>query len=213
MTAVPAPPPGYVMTYSENFTKAASLGAWHVQPNGNAPVVLSHSYGLGVEVTGPEQWSEVANPGAVIGPSSFLTALMYIPPGGKNQVANWPALWSTGTPWPPNGEIDILEGTHGQSCFKAHYGPDAAHEIGGSGCNGATGWVQIVMWRSDGVVTATYNGVKVASVKLPVSAPEYVLFQNQDGPITQCPYCQGPLKYPVTAWLSNIKIWNEPAKK
>ena len=58
-------------------------------------------------------------------------------------------------------------------------------------------------------VNATYNGVKVASVKLPVSAPEYVVFQNQDGPITQCPFCQGPLKYPVTAWLSSIKIWNK----
>jgi hypothetical protein len=34
-------------------------------------------------------------------------------------VANWPALWSTGTNWPKNGEIDILEGTHGQSCVKA----------------------------------------------------------------------------------------------
>ena len=149
MTAVPAPPPGYVVTYSENFTKAPNLGAWHVQPNGNAPVVLSHRFGLGVELTAPEQWSEVANTGAVIGPSSFMTALMYVPPGPKNQVANWPALWSTGTTWPKGGEIDILEGTHGQSCFKAHYGPDAAHEIGGSGCNGATGWVQIVMWRSE----------------------------------------------------------------
>jgi hypothetical protein len=213
MTAVPPPPPGYVMTYSENFTQAASLGAWHVQPHGNAPVVLSHSYGLGVELTGPEQWSEVTNPAAVIGPSSFMTALMYVPPGGTDQVANWPALWSTGTPWPQNGEIDVLEGTHGQSCFKAHYGPDAANEIGGSGCDGATGWVQIVMWRANGEVTATYNGATVATVKLPVTAPESMAFQNQDGPVTQCPFCQGPLKYPVTAWLSNIKIWNKPAKK
>ena len=69
MTAVPAPPPGYVVTYSENFTQAASLGAWHVQPHGSAQVLLSHSYGLGVEVTGPEQWSEVAN----TGPISFPT--------------------------------------------------------------------------------------------------------------------------------------------
>jgi hypothetical protein len=105
MTAVPAPPPGYVVTYSENFTKATNLGAWRVQPQGNAPVVLSSRFGLGVEVTGPEQWSEVVNTGAVIGPSSFMTALMYVPPGGSNQVANWPALWSTGTPWPKNGEI------------------------------------------------------------------------------------------------------------
>ena len=48
-----------------------------------------------------------------------------------------------------------------------------------------------------------------AGAGLPVSAPEYVVFQNQDGPITQCPFCQGPLKYPVTAWLSSIKIWNK----
>ena len=79
--------PGYVVTYSENFTKAASLGAWRVQPNGSAPVVLSHRFGLGVEVTGPEQWSEVVNTGAVIGSSSFMTALMYVPPGRGDQVA------------------------------------------------------------------------------------------------------------------------------
>jgi hypothetical protein len=42
-----------------------------------------------------------------------------------------------------------------------------------------------------GTVTATYNGVKVASVKLPVTAPEWVIFQNQDGPVTSCPFCQG----------------------
>jgi hypothetical protein len=96
---------------------------------------------------------------------------------------------------------------------QSHYGPDRADEIGGSGCNEATGWVQIAMWRSNGTVTATYNGVKVASVKLPVTAPEWVIFQNQDGPITACPFCQGPLRYPVTAWLSNIKIWNKKAKK
>ena len=176
---------------------------------GNAPVVLSSRFGLGVELTAPQQWSEVVNKNAIIGPSSFMTALMYVPPGPKLQVANWPALWSTGTPWPQNAEIDILEATHGQSCLKAHYGTDAAHLIGGSGCNGAVGWVQIVMWRSNGEVTATYNGVKVATLKLPVKAPEYMVFQNQDGPITQCPYCQGPLKYPVTAWLSNIKIWSK----
>ena len=69
------------------------------------------------------------------------------------------------------------------------------------------------MWRSNGMVTATYNGVKVAGVKLPVTAPENVIFQNQDGPITSCPFCQRPLRYPVTAWLSNIKICNKKSKK
>jgi hypothetical protein len=204
---ISSPPPGYVLTYSENFTQASSLGAWKIQPNASATFVLSHSYGLGVELTGTEQWGAVANTSAVIGPNSYLTALMYVPPGKGGLVANWPAFWSTGTSWPQNGEIDILEATHGQSCFKAHYGPDAAHEVGSSGCDNDTGWIQIVMWRSNGVVTATHNGVQVASIKLPVSAPESALFQNQDGPVTQCPYCQGPLRYPVTAWLSNLKIW------
>ena len=67
--------------------------------------------------------------------------------------------------------------------------------------------------RPEQLLTATYNNVKVASLKLPVTAPEWVILQNQDGPITSCPFCQGPLRYPVTAWLSNIKIWNKQAKK
>src|SRR5580693_5965330 len=115
------PPPGYRVTYAHNFT-TQGMGDWVTQPGAGATVSVSTSYGLGVEVTGENQWAEVISSDAVIRPNSFVQGLVYIPPGPNGSTANWPAFWSTGAPWPNNGEIDMLEGQQGRSCEQVFYG-------------------------------------------------------------------------------------------
>ena len=62
-------------------------------------------------------------------------------------------------------------------------------------------------------VTATCNGVKVTSVKLACDRARVCGLSESGRPDHGRPFGQGPLRYPVTAWLSNIKIWNKQAKK
>src|ERR1700735_2936858 len=120
-------PPGYQVTYAHKFT-TQGMGDWVTQPGASAAVSVSSSYGLGVEVTGEDQWAEVISADAVIGPNSFVQGLVYIPPGPNGSTANWPAFWSTGSPWPKNGEIDMLEGQKGRSCEQLHYGVLPPHD-------------------------------------------------------------------------------------
>ena len=51
-----APPAGYRVTYAHEFT-TRGMGDWATQPGASATVSVSSSYGLGVEVTGKNQWA------------------------------------------------------------------------------------------------------------------------------------------------------------
>jgi hypothetical protein len=208
-------PAGYQVTYAHDFT-TQGMGDWVTQPKARATVSVSPSYGLGVEVTGENQWAEVISSDAVIGPNSFAQGLVHIPPGPNGSTANWPALWSTGSPWPNNGEIDMLEGQSGRSCAHTHYGvlrPNGlASGNSASNCGppgpGSTGWLTVSMLRTGGQVEVWYDKTFIGKVPLPTTADEELIFQNQDGPADSCPSCNGPLVYPSTAWLSRVAVWS-----
>ena len=207
-------PAGYQVTYSHVFT-TQGMGDWVTQPRAGATVSVSSRYGLGVEVTGENQWAEIISSDAVVGPNSFVQGLVYIPPGPKGYTANWPAFWTTGSPWPNNGEIDMLEGQEGRSCEQTHYGTlqsdGRASGNSASKCAplGYTGWLTVSMWRTGEQVKVWYNRTFIGTVPLPTTANEELIFQNQDGPADSCPACNGPLVYPSTAWLSRVAVWSE----
>ena len=73
-------PAGYQVTYAHDFS-TQGMGDWVTQPRAGATVSVSSSYGLGVGLTGEDQWAEVISSDAVIGPNSFVQGLVYIPPG------------------------------------------------------------------------------------------------------------------------------------
>lgn len=212
--SLPSPPSGYSETYSHNFA-SQGMGDWVTQPGAGATVAVSKSNGLGVEVTGENQWAELISSDAVIGPNSFVQAHMYVPPGPGGLVANWPAFWTTGTPWPQNGEIDIMEGQSGHACEQMHYGTSGNEISSPSNCAraGLTGWHTISMLRTGEKVTVWYDGTKIGMVPLPTTANEELIFQNQDGPNDLCPSCNGPLVYPSTAWLARVTVWNKRASR
>ena len=208
-------PAGYQVTYAHDFT-TQGMGDWATQPGAGATVSVSPSYGLGVEVTGENQWAEVISSDAVIGPNSFVQGLMYIPPGPNGYTANWPAFWTSGSPWPNNGEIDMLEGQEGRSCEQTHYGqlqPNghaSGNSVSNCGALGAasTGWLTVSMLRTGQQVEVWYNKTLIGKLPLPTTADQALIFQNQDGPDSSCPSCNGPLVFPSTAWLSRVAVWS-----
>jgi hypothetical protein len=208
-------PAGYQVTYAHDFT-TQGMGDWVTQPKARATVSISSSYGLGVEVTAEDQWAEVISSDAVLGPNSFVQGLVYIPPGPNGYTANWPALWSTGSPWPNNGEIDMLEGQAGRSCEQTLYGELQPNGHAGvssvSNCGplgpGSTGWLTVSVLRTGEQVEVWYDKTFIGKVPLPTTADHELIFQNQDGPHTSCPSCNGPLVFPSTAWLSRVAVWS-----
>jgi hypothetical protein len=208
-------PAGYEVTYAHDFT-TQGMGDWVTQPRAGATVSVSSSDGLGVGLTGENQWAEVISSDAVIGPNSFVQGLVYIPPGPNGSTANWPAFWSTGSPWPKNGEIDMLEGQEGRSCEQTHYGVLQPHDhasgdsVSKCGPHGSssTGWLTVSMLRTGEQVEVWYNKTFIGKVPLPTTANQELIFQNQDGPNDGCS-CNGPLVFPSTAWLSRVAVWSE----
>ena len=105
-------------------------------------------------------------------------ARVYLPASADGQVANWPAWWVDGQSWPQDGEMDIMEGLSGTTCF--HYHDPSG---GPGGCAGTgPGWhVFGATWEGD-QVTYYYDGHQVGTLTTDGnSAPQYLILNNAVG--------------------------------
>lgn len=220
------PPAGYHQVYSHNFTTQGQ-GDWVTQPGAGAHVMISKSFGLGIELTAVNEWAELISSKVVIGPNTFVKALIYLPSAsgkdgmgrsyGPGATANWPAWWTANSSaWPRDGEIDAQEGIAGHSQFHGFYGPTAATKISTPNFNATpnsigTGWFTLTFLRQNGQVTAWYGTHKVGTFALPTNANETLRFQDQSYSTSVCASCFGPtlLGAKSTAWLSLVQVWSK----
>lgn len=126
-----------------------------------------------------------------------IEARIYLPASG-NQIANWPAWWTDGQNWPTDGEIDVIEGLHGQACY--HFPP--ANNQGGCPAGTYTGWHTFGALWEPGIVTYYYDGQKVGTISSGItSAPMYLILENSIGSSS------GPIVMPATMQVDYVRVW------
>lgn len=126
-----------------NGTVGVSGGTLNLQTNGSTANCA--------EIVSPDTWTAVV-----------VETRVYFS-GSGDQVANWPAFWMSGTPWPTHGEIDAAEGLGG--CLNAtyHFGSQGDPQSSGSTkINCAPGWYTVDIVREPGgLIQVWYNGKQV----------------------------------------------------
>jgi len=101
-------------------SQAQSLNLTYASGN---TFVLRTDYTTTLSASGPGRNSVRLQSNKLYGNSLLVADIRHMPQG----CGTWPALWSFGTNWPNDGEIDILEGVNDQ-------GANAATLHTGSGC-------------------------------------------------------------------------------
>jgi beta-glucanase (GH16 family) len=127
-------------------------------------------------------------------------ARVYLPAAPDGGVADWPAFWVDGTgSWPNTGEMDIMEGLSGETCF--HYHDPAG---GPGGCaNTGPGWHTFgSVWQGD-TVTYYYDGHDVGSVNTDgTKAAQYLILNNAVGG-------SGGESTPADMLVDYVRVWSQ----
>jgi hypothetical protein len=75
------------------------------------PVQLDPTNGVALHTDGRDECAALSNP--VTYGAGFFEARIWFDGGSKSSIANWPAFYMVGNPWPSAGEIDAAEGMDG----------------------------------------------------------------------------------------------------
>lgn len=197
-TPQPVGPTGghYALTFDDEFS-AGSLAAdphWSAtspfSPNGSNSWssarstldqngYLTQHFGGGVSGIVSTKPGLAAQP-VEVRPGSVVQTRVWLPSAPDGSIADWPAFWLDGQNWPADGEIDIMEGLHGQACYHIH---DSAGGPGGCAAGTFTDrWNTFTAdWSTSGTITFYYNGVRVGAEHLNTSAPEYLVLELNTG--------------------------------
>lgn len=135
----------------------------------------------------------------------YMEARIWLP-SGPDGIADWPAFAATGQNWPTDGEIDVLEGLHGQAC--AHFnGPSGAGLPGF--CSTVTftgGWYTFAADWEPGSVTYYYDGTEVWSDTSGVtSEPMYLIL------CLAASTHWAPITVPATMQVDYVRVWQHRA--
>ncbi|WP_052432761.1 LysM peptidoglycan-binding domain-containing protein [Streptacidiphilus carbonis] len=127
----------------------------------------------------------------------FFEAGIYLPAAPDGSVADWPAWWTDGQSWPADGEMDIMEGLSGSTCFHYHDpsgGPGGCANVGpGRHTFGAD--------RENGKVTYYYDGHDVGTTSTGgVTAPQYLILNNAVGGA-------GGTSAPADLQVDDVRVW------
>jgi beta-glucanase (GH16 family) len=129
----------------------------------------------------------------------FVEFKATLPATASGTVANWPALWLVGqSPWPENGEIDLMEGGYGYTAYHVHYGTGSAQ---GATVNDLSGTHTYgVLWTTTGI-TFFYDGVDVGTVNVALDSPMFIVMENSYSSVD-------PTVFPATMYVRYVRVWN-----
>jgi len=203
VSALPAPPHGYHLTYSHDFA-TQGWGDWSITSQNGATEAVT-SQGLGSTLTATMQ-NVGASSAFAFKPGSFIQGYVYLDPI-NGVIANWPAFWSVGPNWPYGGEIDFVEGLGGSACWHTHY-PNDPNPGGCAPAGQFTGWhVFSALW-THGKVTFWYDSQQVGTEPLTTDKNLQLEFGSTSNDFG-CSICLGPPKYPSTVYLQWVKVWHK----
>jgi beta-glucanase (GH16 family) len=118
-------------------------------------------YTSGCVWTGPHKFAIAPTTASPVA----MEARIYLPAASPGVIANWPAFWASGTNWPTNGEIDVMEGLGGKAAWHFHYGTQSNPLQSGATVRGNyTGWHTYGALWTPTTVTFYYDGKKVGTV-------------------------------------------------
>jgi hypothetical protein len=175
---------------------------------------VTYDYSSGAAWTG--------NGGFTVAPTATapvtMEARIYIPAAPNGEMANWPTFWSSGNPWPQNGEIDVLEGLGGKASYHFHYqsginsqGKPIEGSENGYLKTSYTGWhTYAVVWTTT-TLTYYYDGAPVGSINSSVTdAPQFLVLSYEVGDHTAADpgAYGGPIVTPDTMQVDYVRVWN-----
>jgi beta-glucanase (GH16 family) len=107
------------------------------------------------------------------------------------------------SPWPQNGEIDVMEGLGGSTAYHIHFGTG-----NGAGTYGPGGVVSPspgthtfgVLWTTTSV-TFVYDGADVGTINESLDSPMYIIMENSIGSYG------GPTVTPATVTVRDVRVW------
>ena len=198
-------PSWYGNTEQQNQTTMSSANV-SVDANGLELTDAANDTG-GIVSSNPND-SQPGHTGFQIAPSPgkpvYVEYRATLPAAANGSVSNWPALWLVGqSPWPENGEIDVMEGLGGSEAYHIHFGDGS-----GSGADGPGGVVSSVpgthtfgvMWTTTSV-TFVYDGAVVGTENESLDSPMFIVMENSIGDYG------GPTTLPATMTVRYVKVW------
>ncbi len=125
-------------------------------------------------------------------------------PGVNGALADWPAFWADGASWPKDGELDVLEGLHGQACFHFH---SPAGGPGGCASGNFTGWHTYGAEWTASSVTYYYDGHDVGTITTGItSSPMYIILS-----LAASGAYGGPAAVPAEMQVAYVRVWQHGA--
>jgi beta-glucanase (GH16 family) len=146
----------------------------------------------------------------------YAEARVYFP-GDGTSIYNWPAWWTSSSPWPEHGETDIAEGLHGRLTTNYHAGYVCPSCVGGSSITlrsgpipGAwsSGFHIYGLDREPGVNTIYWDGQQVG--RYAVSDPgalNWLLVNVGDGVLGG----QTVIGLASRVKVDYVRVWTRPA--
>ena len=185
-----------------------TMSASNVSVDDNGLELTDAANGTGGIVSSNPDDGQPGHTGFQIAPSAgkpvYVEYKATLPAAPDGHVANWPALWLVGqSPWPQNGEIDVMEGLGGYTAYHIHFGNGD-----GSGADGPGGVVSSdpgthtfgVLWTTTSV-TFVYDGVVVGTENQSLDSPMFIVMENSIGDFG------GPTVLPATETVRYVKVW------